>query len=45
MKNDITLLIGTCDRYNVLWENFMILADKYFKAEMRNLISSSKTFF
>ena len=33
MKNDITLLIGTCDRYDVLWENFMILADKYFKVD------------
>ena len=33
MKNDITLLVGTCDRYDVLWENFMILTDKYFKVD------------
>ena len=40
MKNDITLLIGTCDRYNVLWENFMILADKYFKVDCPRLFVS-----
>jgi len=33
MRKDITLLIGTCDRYNVLWENFMILAENYFKVD------------
>ena len=37
MKNDITLLIGTCDRYDVLWENFMILTDKYFKVDCPKL--------
>lgn len=28
---DITLLIGTCDSYSILWDNFVVLADKYFK--------------
>ena len=28
MSLDITLFIGTCDKYHMLWEYFMIQADK-----------------
>jgi hypothetical protein len=27
---DITLLVGTCDKYNFLWKNFSILFDRYW---------------
>jgi len=27
---DITLLVGTCDKYSFLWKNFCILFDKYW---------------
>ena len=27
--NNITLLIGTCDKYSFLWENFKTLQTKY----------------
>lgn len=27
---DITLLVGTCDKYSFLWKNFAILFDKYW---------------
>lgn len=27
---DITLLVGTCDRYSFLWQNFCILFDRYW---------------
>ena len=30
MKNDVTLLIGTCDRYSFLWDNFVSLCNKYW---------------
>jgi hypothetical protein len=31
MKNDITLLIGTCDKYSYLWDNFVNLCNKYWQ--------------
>ena len=33
MKNDITLLIGTCDKYSFLWDNFVELCNKYWKVD------------
>lgn len=33
MKNDVTLLIGTCDRYSFLWDNFVTLCNKYWNVD------------
>jgi hypothetical protein len=33
MKNDVTLLIGTCDRYSFLWDNFVKLCNKYWNVD------------
>lgn len=30
MNKDITLLIGTCDRYSFLWDNFITLCNRYW---------------
>jgi len=40
MSLDITLLIGTCDKYHMLWKYFIILADRYFEPECRRLFVS-----
>ena len=31
MKNNITLLIGTCDKYSYLWDNFVTLCNRYWR--------------
>jgi len=40
MSLDITLFVGTCDKYHMLWEYFMIQADKYFEPECRKMFIS-----
>lgn len=39
MKNDITLLIGTCDRYSFLWDNFVTLCDKYWNVDCQKIFA------
>jgi len=36
MKN-ITLLIGTCDSYSILWNNFVTLTDKYWNIDCKKI--------
>jgi hypothetical protein len=33
--NDITLLVGTCDRYSFLWSNFVFLFEKYWDKNIK----------
>jgi len=42
---DITLLIGTCDKYSFLWNNFTKLSDKYltFDYSKKIFVSETKT--
>jgi len=37
---DLTLLIGTCDAYSMLWDNFVTLTDRYWKIDCRKLFVS-----
>jgi hypothetical protein len=39
MKNDITLLIGTCDKYSYLWNNFVTLCNKYWKIDCKKFFA------
>lgn len=34
VNNDITLLIGTCDKYSFLWEEFVYLFNKYWDSSI-----------
>lgn len=34
---NITLLIGTCDAYSMLWNNFVTLTDRYWDVDCRKL--------
>lgn len=43
MNLDVTLLVGTCDRYHMLWKYFIILADRYFEPECRRMFVSENT--
>ena len=36
-KLDITMIIGTCDKYDMFWENFMILCDKFWQIDCRKI--------
>lgn len=38
--NNITLLIGSCDSYSFLWENFIKLCDKYWEPKCKKIIVS-----
>lgn len=38
--NDITLLIGSCDDYSFLWENFIKLCNKYWEPQCKKIIVS-----
>lgn len=43
---DISVIIGSCDKYSKLWKNFDILFKKYWKINSRNiLVSETKTFY
>jgi hypothetical protein len=46
MDNNTTLIVGTCDNYSFLWENFKILAERYlpFKNSKKIAFTESKTF-
>jgi hypothetical protein len=33
MNNDVSLLVGTCDRYSFLWDNFVTLCNRYWKVD------------
>lgn len=35
--NNLSVLIGTCDAYRSLWENFSICFDRYWKHRTRNI--------
>ena len=37
MINNLSVLIGTCDEYCPLWENFSICFDRYWKHRTRNI--------
>jgi len=37
MTNNLSVLIGTCDAYRSLWENFSICFDKYWQHHTRNI--------
>lgn len=46
MNNDITLLVGTCDKYSFLWKEFVYLFDKYWDASIlidKYFMTESKT--
>ena len=37
------MIIGTCDKYHVFWENFMILCDRYWETDCRKIwVSETK---
>jgi hypothetical protein len=38
--NELTLLIGSCDSYSFLWNNFIKLCDKYWEPECKKIIVS-----
>lgn len=38
--HDLTLLIGTCDEYSFLWNNFITLCDKFFEPNCKKIIVS-----
>ena len=40
MSLDITLFIGTCDKYHMLWEYFITQADKYFEPKCKKIFIS-----
>jgi|3_EtaG_2_1085321.scaffolds.fasta_scaffold45334_1 hypothetical protein len=41
---DITLLIGTCDEYSMLWNNFVTLTNRYWQIDSKKLfVSETKT--
>lgn len=40
MKNEITLLVTSCDKYSQYWRNFDILLKRYFKADMEKVFVS-----
>ncbi len=40
MKTKITMIIGTCDKYDIFWENFMILCDKFWEIDCRKIFIS-----
>jgi hypothetical protein len=37
VKNKLTVLIGTCDKYEPLWENFTTCFKKYWQVDTRNI--------
>jgi hypothetical protein len=44
---DLTLLIGTCDSYSPLWDNFVTLCDRYWQPDCKKIFVSennSKTY-
>ena len=42
MNSDITLIIGTCDKYHMLWENFIILCNKFWQTDCLKLFISEE---
>tara|TARA_B100001113_G_C21091324_1_gene614471 strand:- start:453 stop:1187 length:735 start_codon:yes stop_codon:yes gene_type:complete len=40
MRSDITMIIGTCDKYDIFWENFMILCDKFWEIDCKKIFIS-----
>lgn len=40
--NELTLLIGTCDSYSILWDNFVTLTNKYWKYECDKIFVTEK---
>ena len=40
MNKDISVLIGTCDKYSILWDNFVTLFDKYWEIDCNKLFVS-----
>ena len=39
MEDKITLLIGTCDRYSFLWDNFVELCDRYWNVNCNKIFA------
>lgn len=37
LKNNITVVVGSCDAYNKLWKNFQICFDKYWDHQTNNI--------
>lgn len=40
MKNNVTVVIGSCDSYQPLWKNFDILYKRYWNVNTRNIFVS-----
>tara|TARA_R110000824_G_C15226470_1_gene678068 strand:- start:2838 stop:3506 length:669 start_codon:yes stop_codon:yes gene_type:complete len=38
VKTKLTVLIGTCDKYQPLWENFTTCFNKYWRLDTRNIV-------
>lgn len=42
IEKNLTVLIGTCDKYHKLWDNFQICFDRYWKFNTKNIFVSEK---
>ena len=42
-KNDVTILVNSCDKYEDAWEPFFVLLEKYWIDHPRKILLNSET--